>query len=60
MASGQWPVEAVTVKQYGDLLAWQKAMDLVEEVYKITKAFPKEEVYGLTSQVRRARRNAES
>jgi four helix bundle protein len=44
----------VTVKHYGDLVAWQKAIDLVEEVYKITKTFPKEEVYGLTSQLRRA------
>jgi four helix bundle protein len=44
----------LTVRQYGDLIAWQKAIDLVEEVYKITKGFPKEEVYGLASQVRRA------
>ena len=33
---------------------WQKAMDLVEEVYKASKAFPREEVYGLTSQIRKA------
>jgi|SRR5271165_36609 len=44
----------MTVKQYGDLVAWQKAMDLVEEVYMITKGFPKEEIYGLSSQLRRA------
>src|SRR6266404_2204441 len=42
------------VKSYSDLIAWQKAMDLVEEVYKITKGFPKEELYGLVSQMRRA------
>jgi four helix bundle protein len=42
------------VKRYSDLLAWQKAMDLVEEIYKITRAFPKEELYGLSSQLRRA------
>jgi four helix bundle protein len=54
VASGQWPAQDVTVKQYGDLIAWQKAIDLVEEVYKITKAFPREEVYGLVSQMRRA------
>jgi four helix bundle protein len=41
-------------KSYQDLVAWQKAMDLVEEIYRLTRAFPKEEVYGLTSQLRRA------
>jgi four helix bundle protein len=44
----------MTVKRYSDLVAWQKAMDLVENVYQITKGFPKEELYGLTSQLRRA------
>jgi four helix bundle protein len=44
----------MTVKRYCDLVAWQKAMDLVEEVYKITRGFPKDELYGLTNQVRRA------
>ena len=39
---------------YQDLVAWQKAMDLVTDVYKLTCAFPKEEVCGLTSQLRRA------
>src|ERR1022692_3424835 len=39
---------------YQDLIAWQKAMDLVTDVYRVTAAFPKEEVYGLTSQLRRA------
>jgi 23S rRNA-intervening sequence protein len=33
---------------------WQKAMDFVAAVYKITRMFPKEEMYGLTSQLRRA------
>jgi four helix bundle protein len=37
-----------------DLVVWQKAMDLVAAVYKLTGAFPKEELYGLTSQMRRA------
>ncbi len=44
----------MTVRQYSDLVAWQKAMDLAEVVYRITKSFPKEELYGLTSQLRRA------
>lgn len=39
---------------YRDLLVWQKAMKLVEEVYRASQKFPKEEVYGLTSQLRRA------
>lgn len=44
----------MTVRRYSDLVAWQRAIDLVEEVYQITKAFPKEEIYGLTGQLRRA------
>lgn len=41
-------------RNYRDLIAWQKAMDLVAEVYRVTRAFPKSELYALTSQVRRA------
>lgn len=37
-----------------ELVVWQKAMDLVMAIYKVTRAFPKEELYGLTSQIRRA------
>jgi four helix bundle protein len=37
-----------------DLVVWQKAMELVTEIYKTTRAFPKEELYGATSQLRRA------
>jgi len=39
---------------YRDLKAWQKAMELVTVVYASTQEFPKEETYGLTSQMRRA------
>ena len=39
---------------YQDLIAWRKAIQLALEVYRCTKAFPKEELYGLTSQMRRA------
>jgi four helix bundle protein len=42
------------IRRYTDLIAWQKAMDLVQEVYLMTKMFPKEELYGLTSQLRRS------
>ncbi len=44
----------MAIKSYRDLIVWQKAMDLVEDVYKKTKGFPREELYGLTSQLRRA------
>lgn len=43
----------VTSASYRDLRVWQRAMDLVADVY-CTQAFPKEETYGLTSQLRRA------
>jgi four helix bundle protein len=39
---------------YRDLKAWQKAMQLVTAIYFHTQGFPKEETYGLTSQMRRA------
>ena len=42
------------LKSYKDLIVWQKAMDLVLEIYKLTKSFPQSEIYGLTSQMRRA------
>lgn len=39
---------------YRDLKAWQRAFDLTLSIYEVTRAFPKNEAYGLTSQVRRA------
>lgn len=39
---------------YKDLTVWQKAMDLVVEVYNLTNKFPKSEAYGITSQMRRS------
>jgi len=39
---------------YKDLIAWQKAMELITRIYEMTRAFPREELYGLTSQLRRA------
>ena len=42
------------MKTFREFVAWQKAMDLVTEVYKLTRTFPKEEQFGLTSQVRRS------
>jgi four helix bundle protein len=42
------------IDSYRDLLVWQQGMDLAITVYQVTPAWPKEELYGLTSQVRRA------
>jgi four helix bundle protein len=39
---------------YEDLKVWRRAMDLVLEIYRSTSSFPKQEIYGLTSQMRRA------
>ena len=39
---------------YRELIAWQKSVDLVVLVYRLTTCFPKNEVYGLTDQLRRA------
>ena len=38
---------------FRNLFVWQKSMTLVTEVYLLTNEFPKEEIYGLTSQIRR-------
>lgn len=46
------PVGAI--KSYEDLVVWQKAMGLVIEAYRATSQFPREEMYGLTSQLRRS------
>lgn len=42
------------IDTYQDLEAWKKSMDLAEKIYELTKRFPKEEQFGLTSQIRRA------
>jgi four helix bundle protein len=41
-------------QHFKDLIVWQKAMDLVTEIYRVTESFPKREVYSLTDQIRRA------
>jgi len=41
-------------KSYRDLVVWQKGIQLTTLIYKLTKSFPREEIYGLTSQMRRA------
>jgi four helix bundle protein len=42
------------VRSYRDLLVWQQAMDLAVATYELTRPWPKDELYGLTSQARRA------
>jgi len=42
------------MQDYHDLLVWSKSLEFVKLVYKLTNLFPKEEIYGLTSQLRRA------
>lgn len=42
------------MRNYRDLIVWQKSMALVTEVYSVTRLFPKEELYGLVSQIRRS------
>ncbi len=42
------------LKNYKDLKVWQKSYELCLEIYRITAKFPKEELYGLTSQIRRS------
>jgi len=55
VVSGQWlDVAAVTITSFRELVAWQKAMDLVVEIYEVSRSWPSAELYGLTSQVRRA------
>ena len=42
------------IQSFRDLLVWQKGMDLAVTIYKSTEKFPRSEMFGLTSQVRRA------
>jgi four helix bundle protein len=44
----------MTLKSYRELDVWQVAMELAERCYHATKAFPKNELFGMTSQIRRA------
>jgi four helix bundle protein len=55
MANGEWRMEGVKpISSYRDLDVWQDAMTLAETCYKLTRPFPREEAFGMTSQIRRA------
>jgi len=44
----------MSTKSFRDLIVWQRARDLAVAIYKLTNQFPRSELYGLTSQMRRA------
>ena len=46
--------QEMKIKSFKDLKIWERSVELVKAIYDLTKTFPKEELYGLTSQIRRA------
>jgi len=42
------------MKTHKDLIAWKKSIEFVTKIYTVTKEFPKEEIYGIVNQIRRA------
>ena len=52
--SGEWSVASGEIRHYRDLQVWQKAMAWTERVYAVTRSWPSDERFGLTSQLRRA------
>ena len=64
MVSDQWSVgcrkanykvtEKVAAQSFRDLVVWQRSIQLAAKIYRFTNSFPKEEMYGLTSQLRRS------
>ena len=47
-------MERTKIRNFQDLEIWQRSIQLVEEVYRLTKSFPRDELYGLTSQLKRS------
>ena len=47
-------MSGAAITSYQDLKVWQEAMTLAESCYELTRGFPKDEMYGMTSQIRRA------
>lgn len=46
--------KTMKTNSYRDLIVWQKSFDLAKRIYKFSEGFPKNEIYGLTQQIRRA------
>lgn len=46
--------DEIPIKSYQDLRVWRKGMDIAVEAYKLTATFPKDELFGLSSQIRRS------
>ena len=44
----------MALRSYQKLIGWKKGIELVADIYRLTQKFPKQEIYGLTSQIRRA------
>ena len=53
-AIGNWGDLSMGVRNYRDLVAWQRAMEFVEAVYELSRQFPSDERFALTNQLRRA------
>jgi four helix bundle protein len=51
---GERKEEEMAVKRFEDLIVWQKGIELVEQIYRASARFPKEELYAMASQLRRA------
>jgi len=47
-------MDSSAIRSYRDLKVWQESMNLAEDCYVLTRSFPKEEMYGMVSQIRRA------
>lgn len=45
---------SMALASYRQLIVWQRGVSLVTDVYRLTRSFPRDEIYGLTSQIRRA------
>lgn len=54
LVSGSWSLKRKNMRLHHDLSVWQRAVDFVTRIYELTRTFPKEEMYGLTNQLRRA------
>jgi four helix bundle protein len=59
MGNGEWRMERERepgefINSYRDLQVWQEAMTVAEQCYELTRGFPREEAFGMTSQIRRS------